>query len=57
MEADPNIATKEDLEVINLSNDSNISKHVSLNTSLSAVERNNLIGLLKKYQDVFGLVI
>ncbi len=53
----PNITTKEDLEVINLSNDPNISKPVSIHISLSTVERNNLIGLLKEYQDVFCLAI
>ena len=54
---DPKIAAKEDLEVIKLSNDFNISKLVSTYTSLSTVERNNLIGLLKEHQDIFCLSI
>ena len=52
---DPKIVAKEDLEVIKLSNDFNISKLVSTYTSLSTVERNNLIGLLKEHQDIFCL--
>ncbi len=54
---DSKIAAKEDLEVIKLSNDPNISKLVSIYTSLSTVERNNLISLLKEHQDVFCLSI
>jgi predicted transcriptional regulator len=50
----PKIVAKEDLEIIKLSNDTNISKPVSIYTSLSVVERNNSIGLLKEYQDVFA---
>ena len=57
MGVDPKIVAKEDLEVIKFSNDSNISKLVSTYTSLSTVERNNLIGLLKEHQDVFYLSI
>ncbi len=37
----PKIVAKEDLEIIKLSNDTNISKPVSIYTSLSVVERNN----------------
>ena len=51
---DPKIVAKEDLEIIKLSNDTNISKPVSIYTSLFVVERNNSIGLLKEYQDVFA---
>ena len=46
---DPKIVAKEDLEVIKLSNDFNISKLVSTYTSLSTVERNNLIVLASRF--------
>ena len=57
MGVDPKITAKEDLEVIKFSNDSNISKLVSTYTSLSTMERNNLIGLLKEHHVVFYMSI
>jgi ribonuclease HI len=52
--ADPKISAKEELEVINLSSDPNVHRHVSISTSLSVEERMHLVELLKKYQDVFA---
>jgi hypothetical protein len=52
--AEPNITSKEELEVINLSNDPDISKPISISKSLSAKERKCLIDLLHEYKDVFA---
>ena len=53
-EGDSKITPKEDLEVINLSQDPSIDKPISISTSLSAVERTCFINLLREYQDVFA---
>jgi hypothetical protein len=52
--AEPNLTSKEELEVINLSNDPNVSKPISISKSLSAEERKCLIDLLHEYKDVFA---
>jgi hypothetical protein len=48
------MSAKEELEVINLSNDSDVSKPVSISMSLSAEERKCLIDPLHEYKDVFA---
>ena len=45
---------KEELEVINLSNDPDVNKPISVNMSLSAEERKCLIDLLHEYKDMFS---
>ena len=52
--AKPNMTPKEELEVINLSDDPNITKPISISKSLSAKERKCLIDLLHEYKDVFA---
>uniref|UniRef100_A0A2N9J359 RNA-directed DNA polymerase n=1 Tax=Fagus sylvatica TaxID=28930 RepID=A0A2N9J359_FAGSY len=52
--ADPKISAKEELEVIDLSSDSNVHRPISISASLSVEERTHLIELLKEYQDVFA---
>uniref|UniRef100_A0A2N9GQ00 Integrase catalytic domain-containing protein n=1 Tax=Fagus sylvatica TaxID=28930 RepID=A0A2N9GQ00_FAGSY len=52
--AEPNMTSKEVLEVINLSDDPNISKPISISKSLSAKEIKCLIDLLHEYKDVFA---
>jgi hypothetical protein len=52
--AEPNITAKEELEVINLSSDRNVSKPISISMSLSIEERKCLIDLLHEYKDVFA---
>jgi hypothetical protein len=52
--AEPNLTSKEELEVINLSDDPNVSKPISISKSLSAKERKCLIDLLHEYKDVFA---
>jgi hypothetical protein len=52
--AEPNITSKEEFEVINLSNDPDITKPISISKSLSAKERKCLIDLLHEYKDVFA---
>uniref|UniRef100_A0A2N9FYK3 RNase H type-1 domain-containing protein n=1 Tax=Fagus sylvatica TaxID=28930 RepID=A0A2N9FYK3_FAGSY len=52
--AEPNITSKEELEVINLSDDPHITKPISISKSLSAKERKCLIDLLHEYKDVFA---
>ena len=52
--AEPNMTSKEELEVINLSDDPNVSKPISISKSLSAKERKCLIDLLHEYKDVFA---
>jgi ribonuclease HI len=52
--AEPNLISKEELEVINLSNDANVSKPISISKSLSAKERKCLIDQLHEYKDVFA---
>uniref|UniRef100_A0A2N9G908 RNase H type-1 domain-containing protein n=1 Tax=Fagus sylvatica TaxID=28930 RepID=A0A2N9G908_FAGSY len=51
---DPKISAKEELEVIDLSSDPSVQKLVSISASLSALERTQLVALLKEYQDVFA---
>uniref|UniRef100_A0A2N9H763 Integrase catalytic domain-containing protein n=1 Tax=Fagus sylvatica TaxID=28930 RepID=A0A2N9H763_FAGSY len=48
----PSLAA-EDLEVINLSDNPEIQRPISISSSLSAEERTSLVKLLKEYQDVF----
>jgi hypothetical protein len=48
----PSLAV-EDLEVINLSDNPEIERPISISASLSAGERTSLLKLLKEYQDVF----
>jgi ribonuclease HI len=52
--AELNLTSKEELEVINLSDDPNVSKPISISKSLSAKERKCLIDLLHEYKDVFA---
>jgi hypothetical protein len=52
--AEPNLTSKEELEVINLSNDLNVNKPISISKSLSTKERKCLIDLLHEYKDVFA---
>jgi hypothetical protein len=49
----PSLAA-EDLEVINLSDNPEIQRPISISASLSAEERTSLVKLLKEYQDVFA---
>uniref|UniRef100_A0A2N9J7A9 Reverse transcriptase RNase H-like domain-containing protein n=1 Tax=Fagus sylvatica TaxID=28930 RepID=A0A2N9J7A9_FAGSY len=50
--AEPKMIAKEELEVINLSDDPNVGKPISISMSLSAEERKCLIDLLHEYKDV-----
>uniref|UniRef100_A0A2N9F794 RNA-directed DNA polymerase n=1 Tax=Fagus sylvatica TaxID=28930 RepID=A0A2N9F794_FAGSY len=52
--ADPKTSAKEELEVIDLSSNSNVHRPVSISASLSVEERTHLIELLREYQDVFA---
>jgi hypothetical protein len=52
--AEPKMIAKEELEVINLSDNPNVSKPVSISMSLSAEERKCLIDLLHEYKDFFA---
>jgi hypothetical protein len=52
--AEPKMTAKEELEVINLSDDPNVSKPISISMSLSAEERKCLIDLLHEYKDMFA---
>ena len=49
----PSLAA-EDLEVINLSDNPETQRPISISASFSAEERTSLIKLLKEYQDVFA---
>ena len=49
----PSLAA-EDLEVINLSDNPETQRPISISASLSAEERTSLVKLLKEYQDVFA---
>jgi hypothetical protein len=51
--AKPKMTAKEELEVINLSDNPDVSKPISISMSLSAKERKCLIDLLHEYKDVF----
>ena len=51
---EPKMTAKEELEVINLSDDPDVNKPISINMSLSAEERKCLIDLLHEYKDVFS---
>jgi hypothetical protein len=51
---EPKMTAKEELEVINLSDDPDVSKPISISMSLSAEERKCLIDLLHEYKDVFA---
>ncbi len=48
----PSLAAK-DLEVINLSDNPETQRPISISASLSAGEKTSLVKLLKEYQDVF----
>ena len=48
------MAAREELKVINLSNDPDVNKPISISMSLSAEERKCLIDLLHEYKDVFS---
>jgi ribonuclease HI len=52
--AEPKMTTKEELEVINLSDDPDVRKPVSISMSLATGERKCLIDLLHEYKDVFS---
>ena len=52
--AEPKMIAKEELEAINLSDNPNVSKPVSISMSLSTEERKCLIDLLHEYEDVFS---
>jgi hypothetical protein len=52
--AEPNLTSKEELEVINLSDNPDTTKPISISKSLSAKERKCLIDLLHEYKDVFA---
>ena len=52
--AEPKMTAKEELEVINLSDDPDVNKPISISTSLSAEERKCLIDLLHDYKDMFA---
>ena len=51
---EPKMTAKEELEVINLSDDPDVSKPISISMSLSTEERKCLIDLLHEYKDVFA---
>jgi hypothetical protein len=51
---EPKLTAKEELEVINLSDDLDVSKPISISMSLSTEERKCLIDLLHEYKDVFA---
>uniref|UniRef100_A0A2N9IKE7 Retrotransposon gag domain-containing protein n=1 Tax=Fagus sylvatica TaxID=28930 RepID=A0A2N9IKE7_FAGSY len=51
---EPKMTAKEELEVINLSDNPDVSKPVSISMSLSAEERKCLIDLLHEYKNVFA---
>ena len=52
--AKPKVTAKEELEVINLSDNLNVSESVSISMSLSAEEIKCLIDLLHEYKDMFA---
>ena len=52
--AEPKMIAKEELEVINLSDDPDVSKPISISMYLSAEERKCLVDLLHEYKDVFA---
>uniref|UniRef100_A0A2N9HGT5 Reverse transcriptase domain-containing protein n=1 Tax=Fagus sylvatica TaxID=28930 RepID=A0A2N9HGT5_FAGSY len=52
--AEPKMTAKEELEVINLNDNPDVSKPISISMSLSAEERKYLIDLLHEYKDVFA---
>ena len=52
--AEPKMTAKEELEIINLSDNPDVSKPISISMSLSAKERKCLIDLLHEYKDVFA---
>ena len=52
--AEPKITAKEELEVINLSDNPNVNKPILISMSLSTEERKCLIDLLHEYKDVFA---
>ena len=51
---EPNLTSKEELEVINSSDDPDIAKPISISKSLFAKERKCLIDLQHEYKDVFA---
>jgi hypothetical protein len=52
--AEPKMTAKKELEAINLSDNPDVSKPVSISMSLSTKERKCLIDLLYEYKDVFA---
>ena len=52
--AEPKITAKEELKVINLSDNPNVNKPILISMSLSTEERKCLIDLLHEYKDVFA---
>jgi hypothetical protein len=52
--AEPKMTAKEELEVINLSDDLDVNKPISISMSLSIEERKCMIDLLHEYKDVFA---
>jgi hypothetical protein len=53
--AEPMMTAKEELEVINLNDNPDVSKPISISMSLFSEERKCLIDLLHEYKDVFTL--
>ena len=51
---EPKMTAKEELEVINLSDDPDVNKPISISMFLFAKERKCLIDLLHEYKDVFA---
>jgi hypothetical protein len=51
---EPKMISKEELEVINLSDNPDVNKPVSISMSLSAKEKKCLINLLHEYKYVFA---
>ena len=51
---EPKMTAKEELEVINLNDNPDVSKPISISMSLCAEERKCLIDLLHEYKDVFA---
>ena len=52
--AEPKMTAKEELEIINLSDDPDVNKPISISMSLSIEERKCMIDLLHEYKDVFA---
>ena len=52
--AEPKMTAKEELEIINLSDDPDVNKPISISVSLSIEERKCMIDLLHEYKDMFA---